>query len=502
MISRVMVLCIAVLFTLPCANVQAQEEDDLKEMKNQIRRDKFDLILPQVMKDNNIDMWIHIIREAISDPFGAEDLGSASGVFIFTDRGGDRIERAILGRRFVDLGSSNEETRRLSKTTVMSGGIAEISTVFSAELVEESGAYDIIGEATERKEYPGGALTELDHRFKGIGEFVAERDPKRIGVNFLEKHGSHVGDISEDGISHTDYILLAKALGDKYAKRLVSSEYLLHDYISRPVKSEFALYKRMRKYIAETHERDWAKIVPGVTKFPSLEGAHYIVDKDGKRTGWAAPLDPERSAAAERSDDYVIRRGDLIHLRLGYHSSYHGASGLELKFGNYYEHIDEIGYVLREGETGPPPEINKAWADVMKIHDILEDNIKVGRTGTEIYETSRRELDEAGFIVNDSGEYSKDVDPDKTQVNIDAHAASQEMSTFPAPRIGSYGPDWHHDMKIPLNHHFFFEYSVYIPMPDWGEGKYLMIQMHDGAVVTERGVEYVTPPLREIRLIQ
>jgi hypothetical protein len=481
---------------------QTQEEDEINELTNQIRLDKFDLILPEVMRDHNIDMWIHVMREAISDPFGAEDLGSASGVFVFTDRGGDRIERAVLGRRFIDLGSSNEETRRLSTTTVMSGGIAEISTVFSTDLVEESGAYDIIGEPVERKELPGGPETELDQRFKDIGEFVAERDPRRIGVNFLEKHGSHVGDISEDGISHTDYILLAKALGDKYAKRLVSSEYLLHDYISRPVKSEFALYKRMRQYSAETHERDWAKIVPGVTKFSDLEAGLYVVDKNGNRIGWAAPLDPGRSTAAERSDDYVIQRGDLIHLRLGYHSSYHGASGLELKFGNFYEHIDEIGYVLREGETEPPPEINKAWADVMKIHDILEDNMKVGRAGTEIYEISGRELDEAGFIVNDSQEYSKDLDPDKTQVNIDAHAAAQEMSTFPAPRIGSYGPDWHHDMKIPLNHHFFFEYSVYIPMPERGVGKHLMIQMHDGAIVTERGVEYVTPPPREIRLIQ
>ncbi len=502
MISRVMIFLFAVLFTVPFSSTQAQIADDLVELKNQIRRNKFDQILPQAMRENNIDMWIHVARESIPDEFAGKDLGSYSGVFIFTDRGGDRIERAVLGRRFIDLGSSNEETRRLSKTTVMSGGLAEISTLFSADLVEESGAYDIIGEAIERKELPGGPETELDYRFKDIGEFVAERDPKRIGVNYLEKHGSHVGDISEDGISHTDYILLVKALGDKYAKRLVSSEYLLHDYISRPVKSEFALYKRMRTYIAETHERDWAKIVPGVTKFSDLEGGHYVVDKNGNRIGWAAPLDPGRSTAAERSDDYVIQRGDLIHLRLGYHSSYHGASGLKLKFGNFYEHIDEIGYVLREGETEPPTEINKAWEDVMKIHKILEDNIKVGRTGTEIYEISSRELDEAGIIVNDSQEYSKDLDPDKTQVNIDSHAAAQEMSTFPAPRIGSYGPDWHHDMKIPLNHHFFFEYFVYIPMPKWGAGKHLMIQMHDGAVVTERGVEYLTPLPSEIRLIR
>jgi hypothetical protein len=45
-------------------------------------------------------MMPHKFRLAIADPFGAEELGSTSGVFIFTDRGGDRIERAIVGRRW------------------------------------------------------------------------------------------------------------------------------------------------------------------------------------------------------------------------------------------------------------------------------------------------------------------------------------------------------------------------------------------------------------------
>ena len=46
---------------------QALEEDDLKELNNQIRREKFDLILPQVMRKNNIDMWIHVMRESRPD---------------------------------------------------------------------------------------------------------------------------------------------------------------------------------------------------------------------------------------------------------------------------------------------------------------------------------------------------------------------------------------------------------------------------------------------------
>ena len=108
---------------MPVANAQVQEVDDLNEWNNQIRREKFDLVLPQAMKKNNVDMWIHVMREAINDRFGAEGLGSTSGVFVFTDRGGDRIERAVLGRRW--------------GTTQRQRG--EVKT-----LVEGSGAYDII----------------------------------------------------------------------------------------------------------------------------------------------------------------------------------------------------------------------------------------------------------------------------------------------------------------------------------------------------------------------
>ena len=44
----------------------------MTEVNNQIRREKFDTVLGEVMKKNNVDMWIHVMRETIPDPFGAE----------------------------------------------------------------------------------------------------------------------------------------------------------------------------------------------------------------------------------------------------------------------------------------------------------------------------------------------------------------------------------------------------------------------------------------------
>ena len=76
-----------------------------------------------------------------------------------------------------------------------------------------------------------------------------------------------------------------------------------------------------------------------------------------------------------------------------------------------------------------------------------------------------------------------------------------DSTIYAAPRFGIYGPDWHHDMPFPLGHHFYFEYFVIIPMPQWDEGSLLM-QSHDGAIITEQGVEYLTPRSLEFRIIQ
>src|SRR5688572_31079824 len=52
------------------------------------------------MRENGIDMWIVAMKEGHYDPLwellGRGYVGSI-GYYIFTDRGGDRIERAAIG---------------------------------------------------------------------------------------------------------------------------------------------------------------------------------------------------------------------------------------------------------------------------------------------------------------------------------------------------------------------------------------------------------------------
>jgi len=448
---RIFIAFICIVFLVQALHGQKREPGDTVELMNEIRRDKFNIYLPQVMRENKIDMWIHVIRPWATDPLDYE-FGSNSAIIIFTDRGDDGIERAVFNY---------------------------------GENVTDPGAYDIIGkEAADLdqqnfyvSENPEKALeSELSLRFQGLGAFVAERDPQRIAVNYSETlslaEGSEVRTLT-DGISHTDYLLLEKELGDKYAKRMVSAEYLILDYLSRRTEKEIEYHKQMGNIANEYLANEFAKIVPGKTKLEDLAQNVFVRDHDGNE---------------HAGDDYVIQRGDLIGILYG--------------AGDMRRIMDaDTGgnaYVLREGETGLPPEVKKIWADAMKVRAILKKHIKAGPTAGETLQLLIRKLEEAGFVYIDRDEYDKNADPEKTQVHLDLHAMGKGVLS---PRISPMGPRWHWDRKIPLYHTFTFEYMVHMPVPKWGKGKHLYIVFHDGVIITERGVEFPYPPAQGIHII-
>jgi len=432
------------------------------DMLDHIRRERFDLILPRVMREKKIDMWIHVIRPWTwsgnefrrlegsgqnyrnidsTDPLRYE-FGSNAGVFIFTDRGGDRIERVVFEGEVEDP-SVYDIVRGQSK-------------FINQENYER---LDYVAENPDKVQE-----SELDYRFMGLREFVAERDPKRIGVNYSERlslaEGSETYTLAlTDGISYADHLQLTKALGDKYAKRMVSAEYLTLDYLTRRVMSEVVLYGTSGNL--RERARKFDKIVPGVTTLRDVHG------------GWFCTRDAGHSERAMR--DYPLQRGDMFQ------------SGV-IPY-----------YVPREGETELPPEIQKSWEDVLKVREILRKNIKVGPTAGETLELLIRELEEAGFVYIDRDEYDINADPEKTQVHLDMHAMGKGVL---APRISPMGPKWHWDIKIPLFHTFAVEYMVHMPVPEWGKGKHIYICIHDSAVVTERGMEYSYPPVNGIRIIR
>ena len=460
-------LVVVVAQVQPEAQAQGRgsQSSQYMEENNQIRRERFDLVLPRIMRERGIDMWIHVMRDAIPDSFGAEDLGSTSGVFIFTDRGGERIERAILGRRW---GATQRER-----------GSSDYG------LIDEMGAYDIIGDPVFIQEPVSSPMTEYDYRFKGLKEFVAARDPQRIAVNFQSELGPWATTRARDGISHTDYLLLTKELGDTYASRLVSSEYLVMDYNISPVPSEVELLKRMRKDEVERVNKAFAEVEVGEHT--------EEVDVTVFRRMWTGESQRGRSAGWENS---VVQGGDIL------------AAPTQ---GMY-------AYVLRDGETEPPAEIKKIWAEYLKVKAIFMETIKSGVTPRQIIQDYKRRFGEEEIIVvepqmhmvqpkNNFPVYSQGFDPGKTLISIDLHgkgkgSRARKFDIYLGPRMGSYGPDWTFDVPLQPNHHFVLEYFFYMPSPAGeDQDQYLLWWDHEQAIATESGVELLAPLQTELYLI-
>ena len=460
------------------------QSDKLEKINTQIRKEKFDLIIPSAMRKHKIDMWIHVMRDALpdlniqeDDLFGAEDLGSTSGIFIFTDRGGNRIERAVMGRRWGATQRQYEEDK--------------------SHLINELGIYDIIYDPIFVTEPLATTETEYDFRFKGLRKFVEERDPKRIAVNYRDELGPWgTTRIIRDGISHTDYRLLAKELGKKYSTRLVSSEYVIMDYRISPVPSEVELLKNMRQNELKLVDKAFSEIKPGKTKIENLGNTgDYEVDIVAFRRMYTGESQRGRSSGWENA---IAQGGDII------------AAPGQGKFA----------YVLRDGETEPPAEIQKIWSEYQKIEKIFAETIKSGLTSREIIQNYKKKFAEVDVIViepqmhmvqpkNNFPVYSKGHDQNKTLISIDCHGKGKgsrkwKHDIYLGPRIGSYGPEWTYDVPLAPNHHFVLEYFFYMPAPtaNKNEDQYLLFWNHEQAITSENGVEYLSPPQEDLYLIR
>ncbi len=439
MTLRILILCLTLTGFSLTADVHARGEAQQRwELMNQIRQEKFDLVLPEVMRENRIDMWITVSREGFDDPL-TEDFGKGYvgtyGYYIFTDRGGDRIERAVLG--------------------------------IDTALVEDNGAYDIFGSPDDLK------------------AFVAERDPKTIALNFAP----HIG--AADGLSHTSYQKLAQELGPRYADRFVSAEKLTSDFRSRRVATEIAAFARAGEMSRTIAERAFSNevITPGVTTLADV--AWWMREQQFEHnldTSFGMPsvylTGPDGVVAL--SNDHVIQRGDFLAIDWG------------VGYLNLYTDMKRHAYVLEEGETHLPESIQRAFDNGRKVRDILKANIKAGRTAGETFDLLNERINAAGFRVMDTFNQPTD-DPENIDVIIGCHSVGN-LGHGIGPSIAWFNPERMTYTIQPTNL-FSIELFAYTAIPEWG-GKKLRVPLEDNAIVTERGVEWLYPVNNKVLLIR
>jgi len=407
------------------------------EMRNQIRRDKFDLVLPQAMRENGIDMWITVEKEGNFDPLYF-DLGqgyvSSLGFIIFTDTGKERIERAVLG--------------------------------IDGYEIENCGAYDIFAPVSDLK------------------KFVAERGPKRIGVNMSDRLGR------ADGLSRAGYDYLVKEIGSSYDTRLVSADKLVSDFLYHRVASEIAVFAEAGRISRELAERALSNevIVPGKTMLEDV--AWWLQDQLETRRlepSFGLPsiyiTGPEGIEAT--SNTRIIQQGDLLMIDWGV-----GLMG-------FYTDMKRIAYVLKDGETQAPPGIQNAFDRAVAVRDVVRGAIKPGRSGTVTVAAINTALEAAGFAV--MKEFNKPTATGKTEVITGCHSVGDwGHGIGPSAAFFQTGQLAFEIYPTTL---LAVEFFAYTAAPEWG-GKKVRIPLEDDAIVTARGIEWLYPVNDHILLIR
>ena len=408
-------LAFLALSEVPMAGQEARER---WERMNQIRREKFDQILPEVMRENGIDMWITMIREAnygtLYLDFGQGYTGN-TGYYIFTDRGGERIERAALG--------------------------------ITGYRIRQSGAYDLFESANR------------------LADFVQERQPKRIGINTSRA----IGPI--DNLTYAGYQQLVETLNEPYASRLVSAEKLVSDFRSRRTTTEIAAFAEAGEISRQIAERALSNevITPDVTMLEDV--AWWMMDQllaRGLDTSFGLPsvyiTGPNGIEAT--SSARIIRRGDLVMIDWG------------VGYLNFYTDLKRIAYVLKEGETAVPPGLQNAFDQAKTARDVIRKNIRPGPTASETFDLLNNQLEEAGFSVMDT--FNQPSDGDQTDVITGNHSVGN-LGHGVGPSIAWFNP-LRMTYALHPGNLLSIELFAYTKVPEWSGAKVRIPQEDDAVL--------------------
>jgi len=436
-----------------------------------IRRDKLDTVLPDAMRDNDVDMWIHVIRAGDPDPMQLH-FGPVWGYVVFSDRGGDRIERAIFG----------------------SGGHPDLFDKFGS---------DAVSRAIEG--YDFGNVD--DSVYDEITDYVAERDPQRIAVN------TSAWLAIADGISHSQYLNLEKILGDEYSSRIVSAEHLITDFRSRRTQSEIIAFSQALEMHRQILIRALSRevITPDVTTLGDVgrwvveeqhrQGISYGVDSyiPLPRILYSAVSETDEPPDVRwriHDEDYVIRRGDFM------------TYDISVRFLEYFTtDFKRNAYVFRDGEDTIPASIQRAFDRAIAAHKIMRKHIVAGRTAKQTLDALVAALESEGYIYTpfiDIGTEDYKIiqkalaKTDNPGFSIDLHAMGNNGGSLVTvgASVAPFRTD-RFDLMLQENQFFSFEYMVHSNLPE-RPGFPVSINIEGNHLITDRGVQYLHPPNERI----
>jgi hypothetical protein len=371
---------------------------------NRVLRERLDTVLPAVMRETGFDMWVVINREYVEDP-----------VYLTL------VPEPVF------------HARRLSMLVFFDGGPEK-----GVERLTVS-RYPIAGFYTAA--WNGGTAAEQWQRLRAI---IAERDPKRIGINTSREWSFG------DGLSSGLHATLMETLGPSLSPRVASADKLCVRWLETRTRLELDLLAHAvsiaRGVVSEAFSS--RTIAPGVTTTDDV--AWYIRQRftDLGLSTWFVPT-VERQFAAQTcapaqpfcGASGIIERGDVLHCDVG------------ITYLRLNTDTQEMGYVLRLGEEDVPPGLKKALATGNRWQDLLTSSFVTGRTGDAIFAATDAAAKKEGIVHST---YSHPV-------GFHGHAAGPAIGMWdnqgPVPVTGAW--------PLAPSTAYAIEGNIKAPVPEW-----------------------------------
>ena len=302
-------------------------------VENRVLTERLDQLLPALMEETDIDMWLVIAREYAEDPIyftlvPQPTFAARRTTMLVFHRGDDGFEKLSVNR--YPLGDPFD--------TGWSGG-------------------------------------ELDAQWQALADLIVGKDPRRIGINVSRDWPV------ADGLTHGLHQRLMAVLPEAMQSRLVPAEQLVVRWAETRTEAEIALWTHIvglaRQVIGEAFSS--RVITPGATTTEDV--AWYIHQRflALQLPIWFHPdVNLQRGGEGCEEDSPfcgqsgLILPGDVLHTDVG------------ICYLKLCTDTQEMGYVARAGETEVPDGLKAALAEGNRWQDTLTDAVKTGRTGNEI----------------------------------------------------------------------------------------------------------------------
>ena len=382
-----------------------------------------------ILKETKIDLWLTFVRETsgVRDPvldflIGSGDLTWQSALMV--TKTGERI--AIVGRYEVDA------VERLG--------------VFKTVLGYDEGILAILQET----------LTRLN--------------PDRIAVNTSKNN------VQADGLTHAMYeMLLGYLSGTPYTDRLVSSEPVINALRGRKTQAEVERIRKAVEITDEIYRKTFEHVRVGMTEKEVAAFMHAQMAETGVDFAWpresnpAVNSGPESPVGHSGPTDIQVQQGHILHWDFG------------VKYEDYCSDIQRVAYVLHEGETAAPPEVQRGFEIIRRAIESARATMKPGSQGVEIDTIARKVVTEAGYP-----EFK--------------HALGHQLGRVAHDGGALLGPQWEKygdspNQALEVGQVYTIEPSLIVP-------GYGVIGVEEDVVMRESGAEYLGAAQESIILLR